>query len=225
MKKRHIGLAAAGALGAAYLAKKVAAEKKDEKVAEVEEEINSRYYGDKQVYLIGGGIATMAAAAYLIRDANFNGKNIHVIEGMKILGGSNDGIGTNEKGFVARGGRMLNEETYENFWELFASIPSLEWPNHSVTEEILNFDHLHPTHAQARLVTKDQEILDAHTMGFDNEDRLAMTKLLAASEESLDGVTIEEWFGPHFFETNPGTCGKQLLLSKNGAVPLNYAVI
>ncbi|MEI5990649.1 antigen [Enterococcus termitis] len=202
MKKRHIGLAAAGALGAAFLAKKVSAEKKVEKVAEIEEEINSRYYGDKQVYLIGGGIATMAAAAYLIRDANFSGKNIHVIEGMKILGGSNDGIGTNEKGFVARGGRMLNEETYENFWELFDSIPSLEWPNHSVTDEILNFDHLHPTHAQARLVTKDQEILDAHTMGFDNEDRLAMTKLLGASEESLDGVTIEEWFGPHFFETN-----------------------
>jgi oleate hydratase len=202
MKKRQLGLAAASLLGAAFFAKKLAAEKKEVKEAKIEEEINSRYYGDKQVYLIGGGIAALSAAAYLIRDANFSGKNIHVIEGLDILGGSNDGIGTNEKGFVARGGRMLNEETYENFWELFDSIPSIDWPNHSVTEEILNFDHLHPTHAQARLVTSNQQILDAHTMGFTHEDRLAMTKLLAASEESLDDCTIEDWFGLHFFETN-----------------------
>ncbi|MTD41909.1 oleate hydratase [Erwinia sp. CPCC 100877] len=202
MKKRQLGLAAAGALGAAFLAKKITADKKEAKIAEVEEAINSRYYGDKQVYLIGGGIAALAAAAYLIRDANFSGKNIHVIEEMSILGGSNDGIGANETGFVARGGRMLNEETYENFWELFDSIPSVDWPNHSVTEEILNFDHLHPTHAQARLVTSDQQIIDAHALGFNNEDRLSMTKLLAVSEKSLDDRTIEEWFGPHFFETN-----------------------
>lgn len=66
---------------------------------------------------------------------------------MHILGGSNDGAGSVEHGFVCRGGRMLNEETYENFWDLFSSIPSLDMPNFSVTEEILNFDHLHPTHA------------------------------------------------------------------------------
>lgn len=34
---------------------------------------------------------------------------------MKILGGSNDGAGSIKDGFVCRGGRMLNEETYENF--------------------------------------------------------------------------------------------------------------
>lgn len=202
MKKRNIGLFTAGALGAAYLTKKVKAEKKVAKENEVDEEISGRYYGDKQVYLIGGGIATMAAAAYFVRDANFSGKNIHILEGLPVIGGSNDGAGSNETGFVVRGGRMLNEETYENFWELFDSIPSLEWENHSVTEEILNFDHLHPTHAQARLVTKEHEILDVHTMGFSDEDRLALTKLMATAEAQLDYLTIEEWFSPAFFETN-----------------------
>lgn len=202
MKKRNIGLLTVGILSAMALTKKVNLHKKNIRAAEAEEEVNSRYYGDKQVYLIGGGIGMLAAAVYLLRDANFNGKNIHIIEGMPILGGSNDGTGTNETGFVVRGGRMLNEETYENFWELFDSIPSLEWPNHSVTEEILNFDQLHPTHAQARLVTKEQAIVDAHTMGFDSEDRMALSKLLATPEEQLDGLTIQEWFGAHFFETN-----------------------
>ncbi|MDR5588843.1 MULTISPECIES: oleate hydratase [Clostridium] len=158
----------------------------------------------KDVYFVGGGLASLAGAAYLIRDCNFEGENIHIIEGMKILGGSNDGGGNPVNGFICRGGRMLNEETYENFWDLFSSIPSLEFPGKSVTEEILNFDHLHPTHAQARLVDKDGVIQDTKSMGFNNADRMALGKLMATPEEKLDDMTIEEWFEhtPHFFETN-----------------------
>lgn len=157
-----------------------------------------------QVYFIGGGLASLAGAAYLIRDCNFKGENIHILEGMKTLGGSNDGFGDAANGFVCRGGRMLNEETYENFWELFSSIPSLDMPGKSVTEEILNFDHLHPTHAQARLVDKDGVILDVTSMGFNNADRKALGKLMITPEERLDNITIEQWFKdtPHFFETN-----------------------
>lgn len=203
MKKKTLGVLAAGAaIGAVFAAKKISKQQAKEKERRVDEEIQSRYYGNQQVYFIGGGLASMAGAAYLIRDANFNGEHIHIIEGMHILGGSNDGTGNVKNGFVCRGGRMLNEETYENFWELFSSIPSLEMPNQSVTEEILNFDHLHPTHAQARLVDREGNILDAHSMGFNNSDRIAMTRLLAIPEEKLDDMTIEDWFEPHFFETN-----------------------
>lgn len=159
---------------------------------------------DRHVYFVGGGLASLAGAAYLIRDCNFKGENIHIIEGLKILGGSNDGAGDPINGFVCRGGRMLNEETYENFWELFRSIPSLDMPGMSVTEEILNFDHLHPTHAQARLVDKNGVIQDVRSMGFNNDDRMALGKLMITPEENLDDMTIEQWFSntPHFFETN-----------------------
>jgi oleate hydratase len=161
-------------------------------------------HSGKQVYFVGGGLASLAGAAYLVRDCNFKGENIHIIEGMKILGGSNDGAGDVQNGFVCRGGRMLNEETYENFWELFSGIPSLDMPGKSVTEEILNFDHLHPTHAQARLVDKYGVIQDVKSMGFNNEDRMALGKLIITPEENLDDMTIEQWFNhtPHFFETN-----------------------
>lgn len=159
---------------------------------------------ENQVYLVGGGLASLAAAAYLIRDCNFKGENIHIYEGLKVLGGSNDGAGSATEGFVCRGGRMLNEETYENFWELFSSIPSLDFPGKSVTEEILNFDHLHPTHAQARLIDKYGSILNAHTMGFDNTDRMLLSKLWFTPEDKLDNLTIEDWFGKskNFFQTN-----------------------
>ena len=113
---------------------------------------------------------------------------------MKLLGGSNDGAGSVEQGFVCRGGRMLNEETYENFWELFSSVPSIEQPGRSVTEEILNFDHAHPTCAHARLIDRNGVIQDVHSMGFSNGDRLALGKLMITPEEQLDGLTIEDWF-------------------------------
>ena len=47
-------------------------------------------YSKEQVYFVGGGIASLAGATYLIRDCGFGGKNIHVLEGLSILGGSND---------------------------------------------------------------------------------------------------------------------------------------
>ncbi len=157
-----------------------------------------------KAYFVGGGLGSLAGAAYLIRDCKMPGNQITIFEGMPIFGGSNDGIGTPEKGFVCRGGRMLNEETYENFWELFRSIPSLSKPGRSVTEEILDFDHSHPTSAKARLIDKDGTILDVKSMGFNQKERMALLKLMNTPEEKLDDMTIEEWFAdtPHFFTTN-----------------------
>lgn len=159
---------------------------------------------NQKAYFIGGGLGNLAGAAYLIRDCNMPGEQITIFEGMHILGGSNDGIGTPEKGFVCRGGRMLNEETYENFWELFRTIPSLEHPGRSVTEEILNFDHAHPTFAKARLIDKEGKILDVTSMGFTQKERMALLRLMNTPEHKLDDLTIEEWFAdmPHFFTTN-----------------------
>ncbi|GFP76077.1 oleate hydratase [Clostridium fungisolvens] len=198
-------LLALGALAGAATVAAIGAKKLKERAKETDKSLpkinNSE---DKQVYFVGGGLASLAGAAYLIRDCNFKGENIHIIEGLKILGGSNDGAGDAVNGFICRGGRMLNEETYENFWELLSTVPSLEMPNMSVTEEILNFDKSHPTYAKARLIDRNGVIQDVTSMGFNNADRMALGKLMATSEDKLDDMTIEQWFKhtPHFFETN-----------------------
>ncbi|WP_066894733.1 oleate hydratase [Clostridium nigeriense] len=195
--------AIAGAAAVAAAAKKMK-DNKEKKESFIRFSENFSENDERQAYFVGGGLASLAGAAYLIRDCNFKGENIHIIEGMHILGGSNDGAGDTANGFVCRGGRMLNEETYENFWELFRTIPSIDMPGMSVTEEILNFDHLHPTHAQARLVDKFGNKLEVESMGFNNADRLALGKLMMMPEEKLDDLTIEDWFRhtPHFFTTN-----------------------
>lgn len=159
-------------------------------------------YGNKQVYFVGGGIASLAGACYLIRDCEFPGESIHIFEELNVLGGSNDGAGDPEKGYVIRGGRMLNDETYENTWELLMMIPSIDNPNKSVREEIIEFDTAHPTHSNARLVNKNGEVVDVMSMGFDNDDRIALVKLIATQEKKLNKLKISNWFRPHFFETN-----------------------
>lgn len=199
-----VTLAGVGAFATALKLSKIKNEKAEKKITNRLSDIDAQEIESMgNAYFVGGGLASMAGAAYLIRDCGMPGNHIHIYEGMNILGGSNDGAG-DRQGFVCRGGRMLNEETYENFWELFSSIPSLEFEGKSVTEEILNFDHLHPTHAQARLIDKDGNILDVTSMGFDNKDRLLLAKLMKTPEENLDDMTIEDWFkeSPHFFETN-----------------------
>lgn len=59
-------------------------------------------------YLVGGGIASLAAAVHLIHDVGVPANRIHIIESGSLLGGSMDGAGDSENGYVLRGGRMLN---------------------------------------------------------------------------------------------------------------------
>jgi|ERR1700722_4821413 len=49
---------------------------------------------DAVVYLVGGGIASLAAAAFLIRDGNIKGHNINILEESARIGGSLDAAGS-----------------------------------------------------------------------------------------------------------------------------------
>ena len=44
-----------------------------------------------KAYLVGGGIGSMAAAAFMIRDGGLPGANITIFEAAPIMGGSLDG--------------------------------------------------------------------------------------------------------------------------------------
>jgi oleate hydratase len=60
-----------------------------------------------RVFLVGGGIASLAAAVFLIRDGEIRGGNITILEELDTIGGSLDGSGSALAGYVLRGGRML----------------------------------------------------------------------------------------------------------------------
>lgn len=155
------------------------------------------------VYIIGGGIGALAASVYLIRDANVSGKNIHILETLSVAGGSLDGAGDARRGYMIRGGRMLNIPTYECFQDMISAVPSIEFDDIDMEREFLNFNDEFKTHSRARLVNADGSKVDVTRMGFSTSDRLEMEKLiLVESEESLGAKRIDDVFGKHFFETN-----------------------
>ncbi|MDR3623238.1 MAG: oleate hydratase [Paludisphaera borealis] len=151
-------------------------------------------------YLVGGGIASLSAAAYLIRDGGLPGANIHIFEALDVVGGSMEGSGSPEEGYVIRGGRMFNF-SYVCTYDLLSFIPSLSDPSKTVIDEFREFNARVKTHADCRLVAEGRK-LDVSSMGFSMKDRLDLIAVTLCSEESLGVKRIDECFAPAFFESN-----------------------
>ena len=154
-----------------------------------------------RAHLVGGGIASLSAAAFLIRDGHIPGKNIHILEESSRLGGSLDAQGSPEQGYIMRGGRMFTDEAYECTWNLLSSIPSLNRPGKTVREEVLEFNKHVKSHSKCRLVEKGEKV-DVSTLGFSRTDRSELIKLLLHSEASLGASRIQDHFSLSFFKTN-----------------------
>lgn len=157
---------------------------------------------ERRAYLIGSGIGSLAASAFMIRDGGMPGGNITIFETLPVPGGSLDGSGTAEAGYSMRGGRMLTTDNYECTWELFRSISSLTDPAITVYDETIAFNTPVTAHSQARLIDHNRAILDVTTMGFTMADRMELLKLTEASEAKLGCSRITDWLSPPFFETN-----------------------
>ncbi|EHM00037.1 hypothetical protein HMPREF9103_00809 [Lentilactobacillus parafarraginis F0439] len=170
--------------------------------------------------MIGAGLANMAAAVYLIQEGHWNGSQItfYSIDDH----GSNDGSAAsdaaneywnknhpmeNTKGFVARGGRMLNYRTYVDLMDLLSRVPSATEAGMTAAEDTRDFDAHHRTFDKARLMEGSKGIINGGKLGFNNKDRMLLTELLLmpdSKEEKLDNVTIADYFrdDPHMFATN-----------------------
>ena len=128
------------------------------------ERVKNRNPKNSKVYLAGGGIASLASAVYLLKDAGVPGENIFILEQGAILGGACDGSGDSETGFVVRGGRM-HEKHYECYWDLLSFIPSFDDPEISVRDETFEFNERFVSNAQARLL-RDGKKVDVTTYGL-----------------------------------------------------------
>ena len=134
---------------------------------------------NKKAYLVGGGIASLAAAAYLIRDGHMEGKNITILEQAHIIGGSMDGSGNVNDGYVVRGGREM-EEHYECCWNLFSMIPSLSNPNRTVLDEFRELNMGDPNESTCRLLHNCGQKADFSSLGLNDLHIKQLTMLLLA---------------------------------------------
>ena len=174
----------------------------------------------KKAIMIGAGLSNMAAAVYLIQEGKWSGDQItfYALDNY----GSNDGSPTqdvkddywnknhpmeNQKGYIARGGRMLNYRTYVDLMDLLDRVPSMTEPCLTAAEDTRQFDAAHPTYVKARLLSGGQGIVDGGKLGLNNKSRKLLTQLIMmpdSQEEKLDNITIADYFkdNTEFFESN-----------------------
>jgi oleate hydratase len=154
---------------------------------------------ERRVYLVGGGVASLAAAVFLIRDGAILGQNITILEESGSLGGSLDGSGSPEKGYVVRGGRML-ESKYLCTFDLFASIPTL-LGDKTVTQETLDWNEVLKTSSQSRLFRNGRRQV-APPFGLSEQHVITLERLALEPESLLGHSSIEEQFDSSFFVTD-----------------------
>lgn len=156
----------------------------------------------KSAYLVGSGLASLAAACFLVRDGQMNGEHIHILEELGLPGGACDGIKDNEKGFIIRGGREM-ENHFECLWDLFRSIPSLETEGTSVLDEYYWLNKKDPNYSLLRATVNRGE--DAHTdgkFGLSEKASMEIIKLFMTKDEDLYDKQINEVFTDEFFSSN-----------------------
>jgi oleate hydratase len=157
---------------------------------------------DKSAYIVGGGLAGLAAAVFLIRDGQMPGERIHIYEELSLAGGSLDGKVIPHDGFVVRGGREM-ENHFECLWDLFRSIPSLEVEDASVLDEFYWLDHDDPNSSNCRIIhNRGERVADDGQFTLSQKAQKELMTLFMTSEDQLIGKSIEDVFTAEFFNSN-----------------------
>lgn len=154
-----------------------------------------------KAHLVGGGLASMAAAIYLMKDGGLRGEDITIYEASEAFGGSLGLAGSPRQGFIYPGGRVF-EKQYRCALELFGLVPSSADPQKSIREDILFFNEHHPWKNKCRLVDRDRKIVDTSHLGLSFRHRLDLARTFLTPEHLLSGKEIQQIVSPSFFETN-----------------------
>lgn len=155
----------------------------------------------KSAHIVGGGLAGLATAVFLVRDARVPGRQIHIYEELPIPGGSLDGDNRPNVGFVIRGGREM-ENHFETMWDMYRSIPSLEIEGASYLDEFYWLDQDDPNSSNTRLIYKCGQRVPTDGKYELDDKAMELVKLVMTPESKLGRQTLEDFFTPDFFESN-----------------------
>ncbi|HLY51269.1 MAG TPA: oleate hydratase [Solirubrobacteraceae bacterium] len=157
--------------------------------------------GGKTAHIVGGGIAGLAAAAFLASDAHMPPANITVYEGLPLPGGAMDAIGDPAHGYVCRGEREL-EAHMECLWYLCSKVPSLKRPGRTVLDETREVNCREPISSHWRVIERQGHRADYDDHAFPKEGAAQLLRLVLTPEEDLQDKSIRDWFSPSFFRSN-----------------------
>ena len=156
----------------------------------------------KSAYLVGSGLAALAAACFLVRDGQMKGERIHILEKDPIPGGACDGYHYENIGYVMRGGREMDNH-FECMWDLFRSIPSIETEGVSVLDEYYWLNTADPNYSLCRATVNRGE--DARTDGkfsISDEGAMEIMRLFFTPNEELQDKKITDVFDEEVLDSN-----------------------
>jgi oleate hydratase len=153
-----------------------------------------------KAHIVGGGFGGLAAAAYLIRNADVSGQDITVYEADDRMGGSFSLGGDAQSGYILPCGAVFDSEFHCTF-DLLGKIPSKSNPSKSVKEEFFTFNAEHPFQDRVHIIDRNGPILHGPHFGLSLGDGFDLARLSLTPESMLDGRRIEEFFSAKFFTT------------------------
>ncbi|KAJ9256821.1 hypothetical protein DTO207G8_2424 [Paecilomyces variotii] len=156
------------------------------------------------IWIIGGGVASLAAAVFLIKDANVLPTHIHIFDVHSALGGGLTRYGDPEKGYVLHPGQTISyhDSCVE---KLLLQVPSTHpgptpWDKQLVQK---GEDRRHARRLTRAIAVgpSGPERLDSQRLGLNLQDRLGLIRIMLENEQALGGKRIWELFDGDFFNT------------------------
>lgn len=170
---------------------------------------------NKHAIVIGSGIAGLAAACFLVRDAKMPGKNITVYEARSVSGGSCDGMFIPGKGYVISGGREMDDH-FECMWDLFKDIPSCDDKNVSILDAYKRLNERDPNFSNCRVsYNRGQNAAPDKKFNMSDKAQMEVLKVMLSKNDDLYGKSIDQFFTEETFNSNFWYYFKTMFAFKN----------
>ena len=165
---------------------------------------------EKHAHIVGGGMAGLAAAAFLVTDASMPAENVTVYDSLPLMGGSMDAAGTPKTGYTSRGEREL-EPYMECLWYLCSKVPSLQTKGLNILDETHRANVRERINSHFRLMEKQGHLYDYSGPLMSAHDAKRMLELQLAPESALEMLTPADWFSPEFTRSVFWLCWSSML--------------
>ena len=142
----------------------------------------------KKAHIVGGGIAGLASAAFLVLEAHMPGENITIYEAEAVNGGCLDAHWDPKvAAFRNRGSRMF-ERRYECLSYLMEKIPSTQTPGRTLLDETHQANEDFDLHAYNRAMVV---VLRAESIDWAKPPEWAIPRTSAPTSPVARGTRLE----------------------------------
>ena len=171
----------------------------------------------------GWHCGTDGSSFLLVRDGQVSGERITIFEHLPVAGGSLDGAGDIETGYLTRGGRMF-EPNFVCTLDLLGGIPAPDNPLVSIRDDILAFNRMVSVRSECRLVRDGCKAEDRLSLSLGAEEIVSLNLLLLTPEARLRAVQSIAGSPRNSSRPISGSCGPPCSRSSLGTHWLRCSV-